>query len=1397
MLSKIYKSLFIIIALTITTTIIAQVTPGDPTAIPVEFRFTWDLNPTDSGIGINGSMNGWINGIYKMKEVEPKLWKVKLELQPGSYTYKIVKYIDTVGQSGVTGYFTDPLNSNFGGPFNDSFMDVTDPMIYYLLPKNGSVTSNTKPVFMANFAVANQSLLDIDKIEFTLDGAIIPNAKDYYDVVSKIFTYNPSEDLATGSHTAIIKIFNTVGSVAEETTTFSIASGISTAPYTFIFDSQSPNFNFQSTVKTVGVKGTFNFEGLDEMKDSNGVYSVTRELNVGQEEQYTYIVNGGSYINDPDNPNLSSRHRTMVVKKLNARSEYKYFTPPSGISYTSPLPGLDLKAFLTPSDSNYAINPAGIFLKYDGSLARPTKTKIGNDYEVKIKINNPAEGRHVVEWNGKDDHGNNSWTSTYTFGVYPANSGFHYVDGENDDKGTGAYVYPYGVAANSADIRELNIKANTSLDSLIFTIKMEQINKNTRIGFGIVNNLNGKFVEAPADVELKIPEWNGRGIFAILAAPGTDYFDPENENIIYTSREPMVKGLTIAPDVIGVANNEFRFTVPLNLLETVLGTFKDKWYFGAYSYLKDQNGTIEITEANGGSAAEEDPDVYDVTFFADTKFQERLLSNFSSANQIGGPRIAVIGSDQRGYGAVTPADIDPNLGAAPEVKIYANGGDLLYQPVRVKGFADVLFGTTVTLDVNGMAFNAVTNDKKEFDIDVPLVEGENKIIASVPFGNNKTSSSVPVIYNYLINHKPVAKIYKNISASSVELNADSSYDPDGSNLVYSWYQDKDNPAQVNLSNTTSSTTSFSFPQKQGEYYFTLKAKDIANDTGWARAVVVVKQGSAIQPDLTKWHPAWADSAIFYCVFVRTFDASGTFNGITARMQELKNLGVTGIWLLPIHPSTGNMGPDNPGYAITDYMNILSDYGTKQDFKNFVNTAHQYGIRVILDHVIQHTSDLHPFMKDANKYKDASPYYPFYYWDANKNFQYLFTWVDLPSINYSQETTRDYLVRMAKYWVQDFNIDGYRCDVAWAIDSLRTEGPAYWQRWRSEIKNLKPDVFLLAEGDAWQTKLFNKKFDAAYDWKWFGAMKGVISTTQSIDNLDKWITSYEGPGFPKQALTFKFMENQDEQRFIEAYGIANTKVAAAHLLTAPGVPMLYAGQEVGEVTNRGNINWNDPNNLLPYYKKLIEIRKNNPALAYGDFQRISNTSTDKVYSYLRRFGSNNVIVNCNFSSSTVNMAFTVPLDKISFDSTSTFYLVDPLNGVSPKVKGTDLKSYWVTIPPSGVQIYILSNEPLTEVDDQSKAKPLSFDLAQNYPNPFNPSTTIKYSLPFASKIKISVYNVVGQKVDELINREQNAGYYDVVWNAANYASGIYIYNIEATALNGKGNYRVAKKMVLVK
>ncbi len=1381
----------------------AQVAWGDPQAIPVEFMFYHTLTPKDSGVGLNGAFNSWTGGVYKMNEVSPGFWKTKLELLPLGYEYKFVTYTDTVGQSGVIQYYPDPLNpKNTGGGYNNSIITVKSPMIYYLLPKTGTTVPEQKPEITAHISWANEDQIDLTLLVFKIDGNIITNPQNYFDENTRILTYNPSNALSIGDHSVEVRAFTTNGDSAVLSSTFKISGTTAyQGPYTFMFDSHSPNFKFIGDVNSVIIKSPFNHEGADQLTDpdSDGIYTFTTNLDFDQTYEYTYVINGGSYINDPDNPILSTNHRTEVTKQKQTNPYFSDVTPKSGQLYNDSTSVVAVKATLNQSDDRTVLDLSSVKATLDGASNGISKTYLSNKISILVNISNPSIGRHVVQISGKDIFGHIAKPVILTFGVYSSNSGFHYVDGEQDDHGPGTYYYPSGIDSGSADIQSIDIKSVPTGDSLRFSIKMNKISDNTRIGFGIVNLLDNTFVDAPENLNLQIPEWNNKGVFMLLASPTSSYLDTSKDNILYTSRDPFQKTIKINLEQADINSNEFLFTLPLSELQNVMGNFKDKWYFGAYSYLKDQNGVIKPTQEQAGDGYPENPAVFDATFFSSTEIQQRMLGNYSSDIQIGGPTIVKIGTNERGFLGITPTEIDSNLGTAPELKLFTDGGNLFRDTVTIHGYANLDAGSSIELHVNDSTIQVTTDANKNFSATISLKEGENNIYASATYSTNKIIRSSSIVFNHIVFHTPIARIKTSISGNTVTLNADSSYDPNGTLLTYSWAQDATNPAKISFSTSSSSLTTFDAPSIKGEYYFTLKAANAKGDTGWARVVVLITDTGAISPDLKTWHPAWIDSSIIYSIFVRTFSASGTFQAVTAQIPELKDLGINCIWFLPIYPTTGSLGPDNPGYAITDYYGILSNYGTKQDFKTLVETAHNYGIKVILDHVINHTSALHPFMLDANKYKENSPYYDFYMWDNNDNFKYLFTWVDLPSINYQSLNTREYLLRMAKYWMQYFNIDGYRCDVAWGVNSLRTNGVGsiYWQTWRKELKEMKPDIFLLGEADADSTQYFNGKFDAAYDYTFFTNLKAVFNSSGSINQLDASIQHYLQSSYPKDARPFRYLETQDEPRFIQQFGVGDTKVAADLLLTLPGVPELYAGQEVGETSQRGNIDWSDPSKLYSLYKNLIQIRKENPALTIGNFTRLNNSQSDKIYSYLRTSGENNIIVNLNFSSSPLTAEISVPLNKLTFDSTSSFYLNDLLNKASYKISGTDLKNYSVTIPASGAQILVLSDTTITDARETKEVLPVTYNIEQNYPNPFNPSTTIKYSLPNESKVKITVFNILGQRVSQLINDVQNAGYHEIVWSAHNFASGVYLYSIEAVSSNGKSNFTAVKKMILLK
>ncbi|HFE53757.1 MAG TPA: hypothetical protein ENK07_09940, partial [Bacteroidetes bacterium] len=543
------------------------------------------------------------------------------------------------------------------------------------------------------------------------------------------------------------------------------------------------------------------------------------------------------------------------------------------------------------------------------------------------------------------------------------------------------------------------------------------------------------------------------------------------------------------------------------------------------------------------------------------------------------------------------ADLDSSLALWPDIRLLTDGSRWAGPTVLVKGEAALEPGATVR--VTGLAgeVQALVGPDSHFVAQVPLVPGENRLLASADDG--RPALSEPVIFTRVTGNLPRVDWQVRVAPDGrVTLDASATADPLGRSLGFRWKADPCNPAAVVLQSPNSATCPFQAPAVPGEYYFDLTVA-AGEDTARARAVVLVDSvGTPTIPDLGTWHPAWVDSLILYEIYPRSFSPAGKLRAITGRMDELASLGVTGIWLMPIHPSAMTHG-----YWITNYFAVNPQYGTERDLRDLVRAAHAHGIRVILDFVVQHTHFSHPFMRDALAYGPASPYYRFYLWKSPGEYEYLFDWRNLPSVNFADSLAPDYFVEVAKYWVREFDVDGYRCDVAWAIDNRREGGPAFWQRLRQELKKLKPDVFLLAEAPSTESNHFDRKFDAAYDGWFLAEIQKLLSGTGSVRKLDEDLRYHLGSSFPRHARPMRYLENHDTDRFIALYGEQATRIAATLLLTVPGIPLVEYGQEVGERSHRGIVQWSDPHGLRPFYRKLIRLRRSVPALRGGAFRTL--------------------------------------------------------------------------------------------------------------------------------------------------------------------------------------------------
>ncbi len=352
-----------------------------------------------------------------------------------------------------------------------------------------------------------------------------------------------------------------------------------------------------------------------------------------------------------------------------------------------------------------------------------------------------------------------------------------------------------------------------------------------------------------------------------------------------------------------------------------------------------------------------------------------------------------------------------------------------------------------------------------------------------------------------------------------------------------------------------------------------------------------------------------------------------------------------LWLAPI-----NVSPKGDyGYAVMDYFNLRESYGTKEDFRALVQDAHARGIRVLMDFVPNHSSDQHPYFQEALAKGKDSHYYDFYDRDESGQYTYYFNWTNLPNLNYSNPEVENMMTEAFAYWVREFDVDGFRVDACWGVKQRK---PDYWPRWRAALKRIKPDLLLLAEASARDEYYFTEGFDAAYDWtdqlrKW--AWERVWDDPKLLlYNLNHALTNNNN-GYHEDALIFRFLNNNDTGgRFITMNGLDMDKVATVLLLTLPGIPCVYTGDEIGAAyTPYGDplpLNWDkDPNDLFPFHKNLIHLRHTLPALHSRQWQLVNAEPHQQVLAYVRYTNpdADPALVLLNFSDQPATVALDLP------------------------------------------------------------------------------------------------------------------------------------------------------------
>ena len=475
---------------------------------------------------------------------------------------------------------------------------------------------------------------------------------------------------------------------------------------------------------------------------------------------------------------------------------------------------------------------------------------------------------------------------------------------------------------------------------------------------------------------------------------------------------------------------------------------------------------------------------------------------------------------------------------------------------------------------------------------------------------------------------------------------------------------------------------------------------------------------------------WKRGAVCYEVFVRSFydsdgDGIGDLNGLTQKLDYIndgnpasrRDLGARCIWLMPVVAS-----PSYHGYDATNYYRVNPQYGSNADFRRFIAAAHRRGIQVLVDMVLNHLSSEHPAFKSA-LLDPNSPYRSWFRWSQTRpaekgpwgqevwhkspvrdEYYYGIFWEGMPDLNYATPAVREEAKRIARFWLDSMGVDGFRLDaVPYLVEEdnqlAGTPGThAFLREYGSYVRQAAPRSYTV--GEVWDSvgamlPYYPDQLDSYFAFELSDAILDAVRTGSAA----KLLTGYMRLQRAIPAYRWSpFLRNHDQTRTMTVFGgdVARAKMAATLLLTLPGLPFVYYGEEIGMTGDKPDprlrtpMHWrrgtaagfttglpweplqpdsltanvaaeeHDAGSLLNLYRELIHLRAANSALAAGEVVPL-RASSSAVTAYLRRDGRRAALVVANLG--------TTPADGVSLDSdehalASGRYSLTPLLGGAP-------------------------------------------------------------------------------------------------------------------------------------
>ena len=410
---------------------------------------------------------------------------------------------------------------------------------------------------------------------------------------------------------------------------------------------------------------------------------------------------------------------------------------------------------------------------------------------------------------------------------------------------------------------------------------------------------------------------------------------------------------------------------------------------------------------------------------------------------------------------------------------------------------------------------------------------------------------------------------------------------------------------------------------------------------------------------------------------------GDFKGITDKLDYIKEMGFTSIWLTPVFDNEAN---GYHGYWIQDFYKTEEHFGTLEEFKTLVKEAHDRDIKVILDFVVNHVGPNHPWVNEEAKKSWFHDKQPITNWNSQEEVEnnWLF---DLPDLNTENPETRTYLFDAAKWWIEETDVDGYR------LDTVKHVPKEFWTEFASEVKSVKEDFYLL--GEVWHNDLRvvaayqDTGIDGFVDFPQNEHLRTSFSKPNTslgwlFASLDRNQAFYDRP-----ELLGTFMDNHDMTRFTREIlqykhdPVVRWKLAMTYLFTAPGIPIVYYGSEIAldggeDPDNRRMMKFDGDNELISYIAKLGELRKVHPSLTRGKLELLHEENGVAIYSKQHKKETMVIAINNTIETQSI---------KIDLDFGESKKLVSVLNEL--EIKGRD-QTFNLELKAEKADIYLVAN-----------------------------------------------------------------------------------------------------------